>query len=34
MFGGYERAKVEFEKVVNQWPESELADEVLRNSHR
>ena len=33
VFGNYERAKVKFEKVVHQWPESELADEAFRNSH-
>ena len=31
VFKDYERAKMEFEKVVNQWPESELADEALWN---
>ena len=31
VFGDYQRAKVEFQKVVDQWPESELADEALWN---
>ena len=31
IFGNYERAMAEFQKVVDQWPRSELADEALWN---
>ena len=31
VFGDYDRARAEFEKVADQWPESELADEALWN---
>lgn len=31
VFGDYHRAKEEFQKVVDQWPRSELADEALWN---